>query len=293
MALLAIKLQANAEAADAVADALIEAGALSVSCDDADAGTLAEASQFAEPGLDPPRPWRQNILTALVAEDASPETIVSAAAHSCGIRTPRFSVSLVDDEDWVRRTQLQFEPMRVAERIWIVPSWCVPPDPTAINIAIDPGLAFGTGSHPTTRLMLRWLASNLKVGHSLLDYGCGSGILAIVGARLGARDAVGVDIDPQAIVTAKDNAAKNGVAVRFVAPDAVPEQLSDIVVANILANPLIALAPLLTARCVGRLAMSGILEEQFGEIKDAYDEHFDLQIADREEGWILASGARL
>jgi len=292
MAWLAIRLHAEAEAADAVADALIEAGALSVSCDDADAGTIAEASQFAEPGLDAPRPWRHNILTALVAEDASPDVIVSAAALACGMQTPSFSVSLVDDEDWVRRTQLQFEPMRVADRLWIVPSWCTPPEPAAVNISIDPGLAFGTGSHPTTRLMLRWLASNLKAGESLLDYGCGSGILAIVGARLGARDVVGVDIDPQAIVTASGNATKNGVTVRFITPDATPVRPSDIVVANILANPLIVLAPLLSALCADRLALSGILEEQFSEIEAAYASRFDLQIADREAGWILVSGRR-
>jgi ribosomal protein L11 methyltransferase len=292
MAWLAIRLHAEADAADAVADALIEAGALSVSCADADAGTTAEASQFAEPGLGQPHPWRRNILTALVAEDASPESIVAAAAHSCGIEAPRFSVSLVEDEDWVRRTQLQFEPMRVADGLWIVPSWCVPPDPAAINIAIDPGLAFGTGSHPTTRLMLRWLASNLKGGESLLDYGCGSGILAIVGVRLGARNVVGVDIDPQAVLTAKENAAKNRVAIRFITPDVVPEQPSDIVVANILANPLVVLAPLIMARCADRLALSGILEDQFEDISAAYAACFDLKVADREEGWILVTGNR-
>ena len=292
MAWLAIRMHAEADAADAVADALIEAGALSVSCDDADAGTSAEASQFAEPGLGPSHPWRHNILTALVAEDASPESIVAAAALSCGIKAPLFSVSLVEDEDWIRRTQLQFEPMRISDRLWIVPSWCVPPEPAAMNIAIDPGLAFGTGSHPTTRLILRWLAGNLKAGNSLLDYGCGSGILAIVGARLGARNVVGVDIDPQAILTANGNAAKNGVAIRFITPDAVPEQPSDIVVANILANPLIVLAPLIMARCADRLALSGILEEQIEEIKDAYAGCFDLRVADREEGWILVTGNR-
>lgn len=292
MAWLAIRLHAEADAADAVADALIEAGALSVCCDDADAGTSAEAAQFAEPGLDAPHPWRHNILTALVAEDASPEIIVAAAALACGIQTPRFSVTLVENEDWVRRTQSQFEPMRISDRLWIVPSWCVPPDATAMNIAIDPGLAFGTGSHPTTRLMLRWLAANLEAGETLLDYGCGSGILAIVGARLGARNVVGVDIDPQAILTANENAAKNGVAIRFITPDAVPEQPSDIVVANILANPLIVLAPLIMARCADRLALSGILEDQIGEIKDAYAACFDLRVADREEGWILVAGNR-
>jgi len=292
MAWLAIRLHAEADAADAVADALIEAGALSVSCEDAEAGTTAEDSQFGEPGLGPPRPWRHNTLTALISEDASPESIVAAAALSCGIKAPRFLVSRVDDEDWVRRTQAQFEPMRIVDGLWIVPSWCVPPEPSAMNIAIDPGLAFGTGSHPTTRLMLRWLVGHLKEGESLLDYGCGSGILAIAGARLGARNVIGVDIDPQAILTASENAAKNGVVVRFMTPDATPGQPSDIVVANILANPLIVLAPLIMTRCADRLALSGILEDQIEEIQDAYAKCFDLCVADREEGWILVTGNR-
>ena len=292
MAWLAIKLHAEADAADAVADALIEAGALSVTCDDAEAGTAAEASQFAEPGLAPPRPWRLNILTALVPQDADPGSIVAAAAAACGMEVPGFSVSPVDDDDWVKRTQRQFEPMRIADKLWIVPTWCVPPEPNATNISMDPGLAFGTGSHPTTRLMLRWLERNLKNGESVLDYGCGSGILAIVAARLGARNVVGVDIDPQAILTANGNAAKNGVAIRFFTPDEAPPQPAEIVVANILANPLIALAPLITAHCAGRVALSGILEDQVGEIKDAYAPGFDVEVADREDGWVLIAGTR-
>lgn len=292
MAWLAIRLHAEADTAEAVADALIEAGALSVSCDDADAGTDEETAQFGEPGQDPPRPWQHNVLTALVDKDAAPEIIVASAALFCGITPPPFSVSLVDDEDWVQRSRLQFEPMRVADRLWIVPSWCVPPDPAATNIAIDPGLAFGTGSHPTTRLMLRWLVGHLNGGETLMDYGCGSGILAIVAARLGAQNVVGVDIDPQAVLTANANAAKNGTAIRFVTPDAVPERRFDIVVANILANPLVVLAPLITARCTGRVTLSGILEDQIDEITDAYSADFDLAVADREDGWVLVTGNR-
>jgi len=292
MAWLAITLHAEADAAEAVADALLEAGALSVGCDDADAGTEAESSQFAEHGLEPPRPWTHNVLTALIANDADPASIVASAASACGLATPRYSVSTVDDEDWVRRTQVQFEPMRITDRLWIVPSWCEPPRPDAVNIAIDPGLAFGTGSHPTTRLMLRWLASHLHRGASLLDYGCGSGILAIVAARLGAGKVVGVDIDPQALLTATDNAAKNGLEITFVAPQVLPEEPSDLVVANILANPLIVLAPRIAALCACKLALSGILEDQVREVKDAYSPTFDLDIGDREEGWVLLCGRR-
>lgn len=292
MAWLAIRLLAGAEHAEALSDALIEAGALSVTCDDADAGTPKEAPQFGEPGIDAPRVWARNILTALVPADADPGSIVSAAADACGLAQPGFSLEPVEDADWVRKTQAQFEPIRVTDKLWIVPSWCAPPDPSALNIAIDPGLAFGTGSHPTTSLMLRWLARTLQGGETVLDYGCGSGILAIVAARLGARDVVGVDIDPQAVLAANDNAAKNGVAARFFTPDASPDQTAEIVVANILANPLVVLAPLITRRCGRIVALSGILEAQAEDVIAAYAASFDIGVADREEGWVLVTGVR-
>lgn len=292
MAWLAIKLFADARVAEALSDALIEAGALSVSCADADAGTSAEAPQFAEPGEDAAQPWQRNLLTALVPSDCVPATLVAEAAHACGIVPPGFEISLVEDEDWVRRTQLQFEPMHISDRLWIVPSWCQPPDPSALNISIDPGLAFGTGSHPTTRLMLRWLSSSIRGGESVLDYGCGSGILAIVASRLGAREVTGVDIDPQAIVAAQDNAAKNCVRARFSTAESFRAEPSDIVVANILANPLIVLAPLIRAQCSRHVALSGILEPQADEVASAYAEEFDIEVVDREEGWVLLAGIR-
>lgn len=292
MTWLAIRLQAESETADALSDALLDAGALSVSCDDADAGTQAEAAQFGEPGLEPPRAWQRNVLTALIAVDGNPEEIVAAAARACGVEPPAFRVTTVEDEDWVRSTQSQFDPIRITEKLWIVPSWRTPPDPGAISISIDPGLAFGTGSHPTTRLMLRWLANTLAPGDSVLDYGCGSGILAVVAARLGARRVTGVDIDAQALVAAEENAAKNNVAVQFFAPDSMPPQPSDIVVANILANPLVVLAPLISANCIRRVALSGILEAQYGEVARAYAPHFALEMSDREDGWILMTGER-
>lgn len=293
MAWLAIKLQADCDAAEALADALIEAGALSVSVEDAEAGTPDEAAQFAEPGLCAPRPWARNTLTALIEADCAPAGIVGAAANACGIAPPAYTLETIADEDWVRRTQAQFEPIRVADGFWIVPSWCMPPEPDAVNILIDPGLAFGTGSHATTRLVLRWLARTLQPGQSLLDYGCGSGILAIAAARLGASGIVGVDIDPQAVLAAADNATNNSVDVRFCSPDAVPLRPADVVVANILANPLIALAPMIAARCDGRLALSGILEAQAAQVAQAYRPDFALDVTDQEEGWVLLTGARL
>lgn len=292
MAWLAIKLHAEAGAAEAVADALIEAGALSVTCEDADAGTPDESAQFAEPGMAPAQPWRRNLLTALVDASADAREIVAEAARACGIVPPPFDCSVVEEEDWVRRTQLQFEPIRVVEGLWIVPSWCEPPDRAAVNISIDPGLAFGTGSHPTTRLVLRWLAGTLKGGESVLDYGCGSGILAIVAARLGARNVIGVDVDPQAIRAARDNAKKNGTAARFFSAEAFRAEPSEIVVANILPNPLIALAPLIANQCSGWVALSGILEPQAGEVLAAYTGQFDIGVTDSEEGWVLMTGKR-
>ena len=289
---LAIRLQAQADFADAVGDALIEAGALSVSCDDADAGTRDEAAQFAEPGLEPPRAWRHNVLTALVPIDADPQSIVAAAALSCDIETPAFTVSQVEDEDWVRITQRQFEPMRVAEGLWIVPSWCTSPEPDAINVEIDPGLAFGTGSHATTRLMLRWLSRTLGGGETVLDYGCGSGILAISAARLGAREVAGVDIDPQSILVADHNASMNRVIASFMLPDALPAKQFDMVVANILAGPLTVLAPLISAHSSNLIALSGILESQRDDVEAAYSGEFELDVPDREDGWILITGRR-
>jgi len=292
MAWLSITLHADADAAESLADALVEAGALSVTVDDADAGTPDEAAQFAEPGLAAPRPWRHNVLTVLMESDADPAAVLAAAAHACGQAMPQFSVAAVADQDWVRATQAQFEPIRVDEGLWIVPSWCSPPEPAAINIAIDPGLAFGTGSHATTRLVLRWLAHHLEAGQYVLDYGCGSGILAIAAVRLGAGEAWGVDIDPQALIAARDNAAKNGVAASFYSPDATPERQADLLVANILANPLVVLAPLLASLCDGRIALSGVLEAQADEVLAAYAPHFSVRICDREDGWVLIEGER-
>ncbi len=292
MAWLAIKLHADARNAEEMADALIEAGALSVSCDDADAGTPDEAAQFDEPGMGSAQPWRRNLLTALAEAGADPREVVAEAARACGIAPPAFECSVVEEEDWVRLTQLQFEPIRITETLWIVPSWCEPPDREAVNISIDPGLAFGTGSHPTTRLVLRWLARTLKGGETFLDYGCGSGILAIAAARLGARNVTGVDIDPQAIRAALDNSEKNGTVARFCAADAFRAEPSEIVVANILPNPLIALASLITDQCTGWVALSGILEPQADEVIAAYAGEFNIGVTDREEGWVLLTGRR-
>ena len=195
----------------------------------------------------------------------------------------------------MRLTQSQFDPIRISQRLWIVPTWHTPSDPDAINIVLDPGLAFGTGSHPTTRLCLRWLDSNLQGGESVLDYGCGSGILAIAALKLGAAHAVGIDVDSQAVIASRDNAAANKVGnAQFYQPDDAPHDTYDLVVANILTNPLRMLAPLLSnaTRQGGQIVLSGILEEQARDVMNIYQKWFDMNAPIVEDGWACLSGRK-
>lgn len=288
---LSLKLAAGRAEADALADRLLAVGALAVSIEDRDAGTEAEQAQFGEPGLGDPHAWQRNWVVALLPG----ETDVPDLLARIGLpANAEHQVETVAEQDWVRLTQSQFEPIRVTDRLWIVPSWHDAPDPQAINIVLDPGLAFGTGSHPTTRLCLVWLANTLQGGETVIDYGCGSGILAIAAAQLGAGRVVGVDIDPQAVAAARANAERNAVRAEFCLPEAAPELCADVLVANILTNPLKALAPLF-ARAVrpgGRIALSGILSEQAAQVIDAYAPWFDLHIDAIEDGWCLLSGCR-
>ncbi len=288
---LALKLVADLDQAEPLADALMAAGALSVSIEDRDAGTPAEAPQFGEPGLEDPRAWQRNWVVALLPAD----TDVPALLQTLHLPTTHeHELETVAEQDWVRLTQSQFDPIRISERLWIVPSWHAPPDPQALCIELDPGLAFGTGSHPTTRLCLAWLESHVRGGESLLDYGCGSGILAIAAARLGATPVLGVDLDPQAVAASRDNARRNGVSVSFFLPDALPGGNHDILVANILTNPLRALMPLLSARVRpgGKIVLSGILAEQAEEILGLYSRDFDMTLWREEEAWVCLEGSK-
>jgi ribosomal protein L11 methyltransferase len=194
----------------------------------------------------------------------------------------------------VRASQAQFAPIRISARLWIVPSWHAAPDPDALNIRLDPGLAFGTGSHPTTRLCLRWLDQLVRPASSVLDYGCGSGILAIAALKLGARAAVGVDVDPAAVAAARENAARNEVAARFVSSEVALAHPADLVVANILANPLIVLAPVLAAHCRpgGRIALAGILAPQADAVSAAYAQWFAMAHFAADDGWVCLEGVR-
>jgi ribosomal protein L11 methyltransferase len=288
-------IHAEGDSVEALTDALLAAGALAVDVQDAAAGTAEEQPIFAEPGATPVAGWQRNRVGALFAIDADLYTAVPQALRQAGLAPAKaFSIERVEDADWVRLTQSQFHPMQITSRLWVVPSWHAPPDPGAINIVLDPGVAFGTGAHPTTRLCLRWLDAVVTPDADVLDYGCGSGILAIAAMKLGAASACGVDIDPQALIAARSNAAQNHVAVTFAAADAEPAAPAQIVVANILANPLTVLAPLLArlTRKGGRLALSGILAEQAATVLDTYAANFDMQQAAADEGWVLLTGIR-
>lgn len=292
---LAVIVELAEADADAFGDALLAAGALAVSVEDADAGTASERPIFGEPGAAPEGGWTRNTLRALVAADADVDALLTAAARTMGWpAAPARRIESVPDEDWVRATQSQFEPIRVSERLWIVPTWHTAPDAAALNIVLDPGLAFGTGSHPTTRLCLRWLESRVAGGEAVLDYGCGSGILAIAAAKLGAAEVTGIDIDPEAVRAARANAAANAVRARFAGTDEALPPPADLVVANILASPLKLLAPLLAAqtRPGGRLVLAGLLDAQSDDVAAAYAPWFETAVFDRAEGWTALEGVR-
>lgn len=285
----------DAATAEPLCDALMEIGALSASIEDADAGTPDEQPQFGEPGSVNTPGWAHSRVLALFEPDADVAAMLAEASTAAGLAAvPAFSVEVLEEQNWVQLTQSQFDPIRVSERLWIVPSWHESPDPAAINLVLDPGMAFGTGSHPTTRLCLEWLEGNVTPGASLLDYGCGSGILAIAAARLGAGEVSGVDIDPLAVEAAKANAERNAVSARFADSAEALAGEYDLVVANILSNPLRVLAPAICAhvRSGGRLALSGILREQADEIIAIYAPWVALRVADVREDWVCLSGTR-
>lgn len=297
MALTSLVLELEAADAVALSDALLEAGALSVSAEDAQAGTPAEVPLYDEFGTELPDPsmWPLLRLHALIDETCVPRELLETAARACGLAAvPDYALEAVDDTDWVRRTQSQFQPIRISDRLWIVPTWHQPPNASAINIELDPGIAFGTGSHPTTKLCLRWLEQHVRPGQCVLDYGCGSGILAIAAARLGASRVVGVDIDPAAVDAARLNAERNGVAGDFQDAAATLGLEADLVVANILSNPLKILAPALAAhvRRGGRIALSGVLSGQRDEVQAVYEPWFAFDAGEDDEGWVCLSGIR-
>lgn len=294
---ITVTLLADSLHAEALSDALLDAGALSVDIEDADAGTPDERPQFGEPGLPVAvELWPHSRLHALFEHDADLASAMAEAAEAAGLTAPPpYTTSQLDEQNWVRITQAQFDPIRVSDRLWIVPSWHAQPDPAAINITLDPGMAFGTGSHPTTRLCLEWLDRVITGGETVIDYGCGSGILALAASRLGAARVTGTDIDPHALDAARYNAERNGATLELMHSRETIDHQADIVVANILANPLTVLAPLLCGltRSGGRIALSGILSAQTDMVCDAYRPAFELEVAGERDGWVLLTGTRL
>jgi ribosomal protein L11 methyltransferase len=293
MAMFELSLMCPEDRVEWLSDALDALDALSVSVEDADAQTDAEQALFGEPGMPPPKDgWQRSRVTALFAEE-------SLAAEAAGLLKVQelfaecqvLAMAAVPDQDWVRLTQSQFTPVEITPEFWIVPTWHEPPAQARQMIRLDPGLAFGTGTHPTTRMCLRWIATHSVRGR-VLDYGCGSGILAIGAAKFGASEVVAVDIDIAAVQATELNASANGVTLLAGLPDRA-EGVYDVVLANILATPLKVLAPLLCAHVApgGDLVLAGILERQADELIEAYASHCRLAVADREDGWILMTAS--
>jgi ribosomal protein L11 methyltransferase len=278
---------------DVLSDALDALDALSVSVEDADAQTPAEQALFGEPGMPPPKDgWQRSRMVALFAQEtAAKEAAVLLAAQDFFEDCQLLGIQTLEDQDWVRLTQSQFAPVEVTSDFWIVPTWHEPPAQARQIIRLDPGLAFGTGTHPTTRMCLRWIAQNGVQAQRVLDYGCGSGILAIGAAKYGATDIDAVDIDEAAVTATELNAVANHVVLRAGLPDKAQGQYQT-VLANILATPLRVLAPLLCAHVAagGSLVLAGILERQADELKAAYAPWILLEVSDTQDGWILMTG---
>lgn len=278
-----------------VSDALMEIDALAVSVEDADADTDAEQALFGEPGMPAPKAgWERSVVKALFpSEPEATEAATLILAQDWAADVHVQAIQTVPEQDWVRITQSQFSPVEITPDFWIVPSWHEAPPQARRVMRLDPGLAFGTGTHPTTRMCLRWIATHVQPWPRVLDYGCGSGILAIGAALHGAQDIDAVDIDPAAVTSTRDNATANGVTVNPGLPELARGEYP-LVIANILAIPLKLLAPLLSAHVApgGHLILAGILSRQADELKAAYAPWLALDVSDEEDGWILMTARR-
>jgi ribosomal protein L11 methyltransferase len=294
MSWISLKIEARDNTADLLSDTLMELGALSASIEDANAETPDEQPIFAEPGDPPPGIWQQNVVSALFDEQVVIPDIMQALSQATGLSDLNYSTEIIAEQDWVRATQSQFDPIRIRDDLWIVPTWHSAPNPDALNIVLDPGLAFGTGSHPTTHLCLAWLADHVKSQNTVLDYGCGSGILAIAAKKLGADRVIGVDIDAQAIQSSCYNAEQNAVDAEFFMANQLPNEPFDLVVANILSSALTVLAPALARACKqnGEIALSGILREQAEQVSNVYAEWFEMNAPVFMDSWVLLTGTR-
>jgi ribosomal protein L11 methyltransferase len=296
-----IVIEVARDQAESLSDALMEAGALSVSVEDADEGTAAEQPLFGEPGMEPKQAaWERSRVVALTGSGTDAAALIAEAVALAALPLSAadlpFTLRYVEEQDWVRLTQSQFAPIHIGTNIWVVPSWHDAPDPDGLILELDPGLAFGTGSHPTTRLCMEWLEIHAPVDLSVLDYGCGSGILALVARKLGAATVIGVDIDPQAIESANFNSERNDCEIDYFLPDEFHHddvmQRFDIVVANILSGPLTIMAPMLCAHLAGQgaLVLSGVLATQADDVIAAYAPFLSLSVWAEREGWVALSG---
>ena len=291
MSWLQLRLAITPEQAPALEDQLLELGAVSVTFMD------AEDQPIFEPDLGTTPLWSNTHLLALFEADTDGEALLQHLHLLWQADLPAHELEQIEDQDWERSWMDNFHPMRFGQRLWIVPSWHAAPEPDAVNLLLDPGLAFGTGTHPTTSLCLQWLDAQQLQGKTLIDFGCGSGILAIAGLLLGAEHAVGTDIDIQALEASRDNAQRNQIADEhfdLYLPEHMPAAPADVLVANILAGPLVSLAPQLASlvKPGGLLALSGILAEQTDEILQAYQGDFELDPVAEQDGWIRVSGKR-
>lgn len=294
MAWVSLKIEAQDNTADLISDTLMAQGALSAIIEDANADTLDEQPIFGEPGDPPPGIWQQNLVSALFDEGVDVAKTIADLQRKTKLNNLKYSTEIIQEQDWVRATQSQFEPIKITDNLWIVPTWHSAPNVDAINIVLDPGLAFGTGSHPTTHLCLAWLTQTVAPHNTVLDYGCGSGILAIAAKKLGASLVVGTDIDAQAIQSSLYNAEQNNVDATFYHASKYQSQEFDIVVANILSSALSVLAPALAKSCKsgGKIALSGILKEQAEDVSAIYAQWFTMQAPQFLDAWVLLTGTK-
>ncbi len=288
-----IKININSDLAEKLSDIFFDLEALSVSIEDQYEGTELEQPIFNEPGMEVEKLWEHSTVVILLSEDTNIETIINDAKIELG-HDFEYTSENIDDQDWVRLTQSQFEPIEITQNLFIVPSWHTIPNPKATGIILDPGLAFGTGSHPTTFMCLKYLSENITQDMEVLDYGCGSGILAITAKKIGAKTVDGVDIDEQAIESSIFNAENNQVIVNFFLPNQFKAKQYDLVIANILSNPLRMLASALASyvKQNGKIVLSGILEDQIEEMSEIYGQWFIVNTYTVQEGWASLQGIR-
>jgi len=288
-----LMIQTSADSAEKITDYLMDLGAISTSIQDKNLNQNNEEIIFGEPHNGPQQYWKENTISALFEENIKVEKIKNELENFLNQKI-EVIVTKIEDQDWVKISQDQFHPICIRDNFWIIPTWHSQEFKSGINLILDPGLAFGTGSHPTTHLCIEWLIDNVKKNNQVLDYGCGSGILAIAAKKIGCKLALGVDIDPQALIASKDNALLNNVNVEFIETSKPIMIKADLIVANILSSALSVLAPALAGYCNphGMIALSGILEAQEKIIIEIYQEWFNIVGVTRKDGWVCISGVR-